>query len=558
MMKTLQQFIKPLYEFKKLALAVMATSIILVFIEGVSIGVILPLLQSLQSSSQDPLPMPYGLNWLQFSSRLQQVNIYCTLIIGLILFKSLVRTANTYINSRLEFGILASLREKFVKTCCYANFSKISAKDPGKLLTLHASHAYNYSSALDGILAFFTVLGIACVYVAFLLYISWKMTLIAAAFGSLTIALTVTGNRWLNKLSARLLIMEEKIYSLLWDDISHLKLVRSYGIAKRRLDSHKRSNADLTGIVCKMQTLQEGIRAGNEILYVVLLFGGIFFALNFYGQNIDVWVPSFIAFAVILFRLSGKVNQITLCLAGIATSWAPSKQFLAFIEKTEHAIEKPVKRSLDEVTKVEFCGVDIGIKSNTSLLHNISFAVKRGEIIGITGPTGVGKTTLLENLIGLLQPSLGKISLNDISLSAIDHNLIAEKIAIVFQEPHIFSDNVLWNITLGQNYSSQEVNAAAKSAAIYEEIGEMPEGYKTIIGEGGLRLSSGEKQRLALARALIRKPQVLIIDEGTCALDVVTEEKILEALRGSANERITILVSHRISTLKICQRVLVF
>jgi len=197
-------------------------------------------------------------------------------------------------------------------------------------------------------------------------------------------------------------------------------------------------------------------------------------------------------------------------------------------------------------------------ENSREILKNISFKVPQGKTIALVGPSGGGKTTICHLLPRFYHPDSGKISIDGIDIEDIKMDSLRENIGIVQQDVFLFSGSFYDNIAYGRkDASEQDIIEAAKKANIYDYIMTLPEGFNTQIGERGIRLSGGQKQRLSIARVFLKNPPILILDEATSALDNVTETLIQEALNSLRNGRTTIVVAHRLSTIRNVDEILV-
>ena len=223
---------------------------------------------------------------------------------------------------------------------------------------------------------------------------------------------------------------------------------------------------------------------------------------------------------------------------------------------------KPDKPALiDGIQNLEFVHVGFQHRSASSkALENISFKVHKGDTIAFVGPSGSGKTTMVKLLVGLYKPQEGNILYNGYSNEEIDFDHLREKIGFVTQDTQLFSGTIRENlIFVNPNAGDSECLEVLKKAAVTSLLGRAEEGLNTKIGEGGIKVSGGEKQRLSIARALLRKPQILIFDEATSALDSLTEEEITETVRdiSQSKDMMTILIAHRLSTVLHADRIYV-
>jgi ATP-binding cassette subfamily B protein len=216
---------------------------------------------------------------------------------------------------------------------------------------------------------------------------------------------------------------------------------------------------------------------------------------------------------------------------------------------------------LAEIEDLEF--EDVGFihqTATTPALTDISFAVKRGETIAFVGPSGAGKTTLVKLLVGLYPPKAGRILYNGLPSDSIDLDRLRERIGLVTQDAQLFSGTIRENLKFVNPHATDaECFEVLHKAAAHTLLARADKGLDTVIGEGGVKVSGGEKQRLSIARALLRKPHLLVFDEATSSLDSLTEEEISRTMRDVANSRevITILIAHRLSTVMHADRIYV-
>nr|MBA2328990.1 ATP-binding cassette domain-containing protein [Flavisolibacter sp.] len=206
---------------------------------------------------------------------------------------------------------------------------------------------------------------------------------------------------------------------------------------------------------------------------------------------------------------------------------------------------------------------NVAFKHQTAMhkaIDDISFQVKKGETIAFVGPSGSGKTTLMKLLVGLYRPEQGNIYYNGIDENNIDYNDLRNQIGFVTQDTQLFSGTIRENLSfVNPDASEQDLIIALEKASCINLLERAEKGIDTMIGEGGLKLSGGEKQRLSIARALVRHPKLLIFDEATSALDSITEEEINKTIRhvSSTMDQITILIAHRLSTIMHADRIYV-
>ncbi|MBE9187056.1 ABC transporter ATP-binding protein [Microcoleus sp. LEGE 07076] len=233
-----------------------------------------------------------------------------------------------------------------------------------------------------------------------------------------------------------------------------------------------------------------------------------------------------------------------------------TSEYRLSINKHKSEISNP-KSQNSESGEIQFDNVWFAYKEDEYVLQNLNFTIKSGEKVALVGPTGAGKSSIIRLLCRLYEPSQGRILIDGVDIRDLPQAELRRHVGVIIQDGFLFAGDVKSNISLGENYSIEEIQAAAEKTNVARLIEQLPQGYDTQLRERGTNLSGGQKQLLAFARAAIRNPNILVLDEATASLDVGTEALIQEALDRLMADRTAIIIAHRLSTIRNVDRILV-
>jgi ABC-type multidrug transport system fused ATPase/permease subunit len=255
----------------------------------------------------------------------------------------------------------------------------------------------------------------------------------------------------------------------------------------------------------------------------------------------------------------GPLSAIAHTTGQLQGALAGTKRVRAMFALVPETVEAPGAIDAVDITG-DICVEDVGFTypNGARVLHDISFAAKPGEVIALVGLTGAGKTTLVSLIPRFYDPTVGRVTIDGVDVRQYRVRSLREKIAIVLQDPVLFAGTIADNLRYGRlDATDQEIEQAARAAHAHEFIARLPKGYQTEIAQAGGSLSGGERQRLSVARAILKNAPILILDEPTSSLDSISEEIVFAALRRLRAGRTTIVIAHRLSTVRDADRILV-
>lgn len=283
-------------------------------------------------------------------------------------------------------------------------------------------------------------------------------------------------------------------------------------------------------------------------IFAVFLAVAVFYAAN-QVQKGAMTIGSFVLIHTYMFRLVQPLEMIGYAMQQLSQGFAFLEKLVdIFREPTEpHAVNSHAAPR--GPGRLEFQNVSLAYRSDRPVLRNVSFEVPAGRTLGVVGASGAGKSTLVRLLVRLVEPDSGQILLDGVPLSQLSLPLVRQAISVVPQDTVLFNDTIGYNIAFGKpNATQQDVERAAKLAHLHDFVMSLPEKYDTEVGERGVKLSGGEKQRVSIARAAIKQPRIYVFDEATSSLDSRTESEIMHNLREISKESTTLVIAHRLST----------
>ena len=406
---------------------------------------------------------------------------------------------------------------------------------------------------------FAIIVGVIFVFIYASVYVHWSVP-IAYVVG---ISLLSWGT---NALSKKVKLIQKKIVSsttslagTTTESLRNIELVKSLGLTQQEV---KRLNADTYKILGLELTKVKRIRSINFLqgtlvntLRQVILFLLMWLVFKDKMQPHEMVTMQFFSFFIF-----GPLQEIGNIILSYREAEASINNYHKLMEKQpEMKPENPVH--LGDVETLSFDNVGFKhITAKQKAIDGISFAVKQGETVAFVGPSGSGKTTLMKLLVGLYRPQEGRVLYNGLDENEIDFEDLRKQIGFVTQDTQLFSGTIKENLLfVNPEATEEDLQSALDKASCESLLKRTDNGINSVIGEGGLKLSGGEKQRISIARALLRNPRVLLFDEATSALDSITEEDITATIReiSARKEQITLLIAHRLSTIMHADKIYV-
>lgn len=526
--------------------------------EGFSLALVIPLVHALDESAAPVsqgrlLDFLYdGVATIPIESRLFAI---LAAIFAAVLLKSLISYANMVVLGVVYGRLSHSLRMGVFSKIVGMPLGMFERERSGKFLNVLNNETWRATDALNSLFMIITSLSTVIVFVAFLLLLSWRLTLVALLCMALIPPLIQALTRRVKELSERGLEANEALAKRTWTALNGLRIIHVFGRENFEVERFRHISDQVRHIFLRMALISMTTGPITEVLITAIV--------ALLALSIDVTyvaVGTLVGFLAILYRMQPRVLSLVAAQAKLLSLHAPVAEVSEVLAtRTASSIaggEQPfagLRRSI-QIENVTF----VHHGASRPALADVSFAIPRGSIVAIVGSSGAGKSTMLDLLLRFEDPQQGAIRVDGVPLKQIDIRSWRSRLAVVSQDPYVFDDTVRANILYGRpEATDRELVEAASLACADEFIRELPMGYDTVVGERGTQISGGQRQRLALARALLRDPDILIMDEATNALDSLTEQAFREALRSFSRDRTVIVVAHRLAMVKIANHIVV-
>lgn len=495
-------------------------------------------------------------NLLNFDTHLSFSGILTALIV-LAVARGALRYLEQMSGHYIAFKLLALLRDKVFSSLRRLAFVKLQDKQAGQLVSLVTNdiellEVFYAHTIAPIMIAFFTSVILLLVFG----HLSgWFVVVALAAYLTVGVILPIITTKLAREDGRRYRELVGKMNDFFLDSVRGMKEIQLFGYAKQRLDEIQQRSQKIDTAFERIKDQEAKVRVYTEVAVsafnIIMLFTGlILFSLD----KIDF--SAFLIGVILLMSSYGPVIALSNLSSNLLQTLASGERVLSLLAEEPELKDVESAIDLKEVSRIDVENVSFAY-GEEQILSDVSLSVKKGEILGIHGRSGSGKSTLLKLLMRFYDPKSGSIQINGESLPNINTRSLRDNMAYITQQTYIFNETIEENIRLARRDTTlEEIMEAAKKASIHDFILSLPEGYQTKMTELGGNLSDGEKQRIGIARAFLHNAPIILLDEPTSNLDSLNEAMILKSLLNVKAEKLIILVSHRQSTMAICDQVI--
>lgn len=477
------------------------------------------------------------------------------------LLKNLFTLVNQYLMADIEHGIMHRLRNDVYRHLQHLSLSYFTEERKGNLIATVVNDVRILNdSAMAVVNSFFRDPPTIILSTIVLLLLDWQLTVIVALIipiGGIIIS------RVADKLKKQSVLMQEKMadmMSVLDESLANVRIVKAFGMEEFETHRFSGESSRYAGL---MKTIQ---RRRNLASPISEMFGVIAIAVIvwFIGGRVisgtsAMTSSALIGYIVVLSQMLPPIKLFGQTFNSVQEGIGAAGRVFKILDTQPGILDKPSATPIRQFTRgIRYENVSFKYETGNAVLRGISLEIKQGERVAIVGPSGGGKSTLVDLLPRFYDPQEGRITLDGVDLRNITVASLRNLMGIVTQETILFNDTVRNNIAYGRaDTPLEQIIEAAKIANAHEFISKLPGGYDTKIGDRGTKLSGGQRQRLSLARAILKNPPILIFDEATSALDTESEILVQEAVERTLAGRTSVVIAHRLSTIQHSDRIIV-
>ena len=487
------------------------------------------------------------------------LNVISASIVVIFLLRGIFLYGQNYLMSYVGQHVIIDIRSEVFRKLQRLSMSFYDKNKTGTIM----SYVTNDVNALQGAMVDNTIelvtegiilIGSVCA----MIYLDWKLTLFTILTFPVVLYFMNYFGKKIRRSGGQIQEATADITSVLQESVSSARVVKSFVREQYEIERFERENE--ANLKANLKNAKYMATLTPTIEFVAAL--GVTLILWYGGNNViagETTAGSLVAFLAYAVNISNPIKRITRVSGNIQKALAAAQRVFDVLDLREEVRDLPDAKALPAVTgNVSFEHVTFSYNTGDEILHDLSFTAKPGQAIGLVGPSGAGKSTVASLLPRFYDCDAGTIRIDGTDIRHVTLDSLRNQVGIVPQETILFNGSVYDNILYGRlDATKEEIEAAAKAANAHDFIMELPEGYNTMLGDRGVNISGGQLQRIAIARAILKDPRILILDEATSALDTESERVVQEALNRLMVGRTSIIIAHRLSTIKNADRILV-
>jgi ABC-type bacteriocin/lantibiotic exporter with double-glycine peptidase domain len=473
------------------------------------------------------------------------------------IFQAVMKFIRDFYMSNISWRMTGDIQMLFLDHLQKMTFKFFNASETGEILARFSDISGTLTNSISVLNSLALNLVQSVIFPIVLFYVSWKLTLIAMIVLPFMIIVYFVSSKHIEKYTIKVTEEAAELNARIVETLEGIKTIQSLGIEDKNSKLIKDKVFNVLNDQSKLTVYYQGSVFLQETLKAIGTFLFSLFGWKFILKG-DITLGVFLAFTNYVGYFYGPVFELLSMHKQIHSVFTHNKRFLEIYDlkpdiSNIHKAIKPNRMA----GHINFHNVSFGYYKGETILSKISIDLKPNHVTAIVGKSGAGKTTMVNLIPRFYDPWEGKITIDDHDLKRYQISYLRSKIGYVMQEPFIFNGTIRDNIILGIDADEDAFYEAVTSANVNEFVENMPDGFNTLVGQKGVSLSQGQKQRIAIARVLLQDAPVLILDEPTSSLDVESEDKIQKAMQTVCQNRTTIIIAHRLTTIREADNILV-
>lgn len=543
----------------------------------VNIALLIPILDVLFNTAKviepvAPDPQSFGITYLKdvfyfkintliaTNGKMYGLAVICIIIGISALLTNVFRYMAARTLIRFKLNTMQNLRNELFARYSQSDLAFFQVNKRGDLVNTLTSEVFELEHSLlsayqvilrDPLVIIFTFVG--------LFYMSFQLTLFALLF--FPIAGFVI-SRIVKKLKSYGYFSQEYAASMLSkvdETIGNIKIIKSFTAEQKTNEAFQQINQDFTTTSKKLFKRRELASPTSEFLGILAVIGLVLFGgYLIFNQSTQLDGSTFIGYIAFFTQMIQPFKNLSGASSGIQRGLVSAEKLFGYLDEEPTIKTEEPFQDLEQLQEgIHFSDLHFAYSSSEPVLKNINLHIPKGQKVALVGESGAGKSTLADLVSRFYDPTNGFIAFDEINIKNLPLQNLRQLVGIVSQEPVLFHDTIRNNIIFNTNKSEEEMVEAARTANAHDFIMQLDNGYDTIVGDRGSRLSGGQRQRITIARAVLKDPQILLLDEATSALDTESEKVVQMALEKLMQNRTSLIIAHRLSTVMNCDQIVV-
>jgi subfamily B ATP-binding cassette protein MsbA len=561
--------IRKLFPYVRKHLPLLVLSAVLLVVSGLLEAVIVLLLQPIFDQWSAPTAAQQGIRIVQYVlAPLRAMGVdeksipqIALLLVVFSFFKGIFLYFSEYAMSYSGQHVVAALRKDLYSHLLDQSLAFFARHSTGKLMARVITDTERIQETVSKTLTDYARQSILLVaFLAVIFFLDWKLSVLSLLIAPFVLSITLRLGKRIRRASSRSQENLSELSNALQETIVGQRIVKSFCMERYEQERFGKSTDQLVRLNLKVARTAA---LNSPLIEFVGYFAFVPFLLYAHYQisRGALTLGAFATFVISVFRLYEPMRKLSRMHLHIQQAFASSSRVFELLDTKLDVVDAPNAGELPPLRReIVFHGVSFSYRghSKVPVLSGIDLRIQSGEIVALVGRSGAGKTTLASLIPRFYDATAGRVLIDDFDVRAVTQRSLRRQIAIVTQDTFLFNDTVRNNIAYGrEDCDLEDVVEAAKAAFIHDFITSLPQGYDTVIGERGQLVSGGQRQRIAIARAILKNAPILILDEATSSLDSESERLVQQALYNLMQHRTTLVIAHRLSTVRIAHRILV-